>query len=468
MDATSEKKYRTMTEVPVNKLIWKLAVPTIIAMMVTAAYNMADTFFVGRIGTEATAGVGLILPIMTIIQAIGFFFGQGSGNFISRALGAKDHEHAEKMATTGGVSSALFGILFMAVGLIFRGGLLKILGAREGLVDSETIGYASDYLTIILCGAPFMCLSCVLNNQLRFQGNAMFAMIGLVSGAVLNCVLDPVFIFAFNLEVTGAALATIISQVVSCTILYIGTLKSDSLKIRLRNFTPSFFYLINICIGGFPSLCRQSLASLATLCLNSAAGSSVAPELAEEAIAAFSIANKITLLAFSALIGFGQGFQPICGFNYGAKRYDRVWDGYKYGVKISALILVTLSALGFAFAPGLIAVFRDDADVIAFGTTALRLQCITFSLMSVVTLTNMMYQNMGRVWGATLLAAARQGLMFIPMVIILPKLFTESIWGVYLAQPAADLFAFVFALPMAIRVYKEFKKVDFGRTLREQ
>ena len=465
LETAAEKKYRTMTGEPVNKLIWKLAVPTIIAMMVTTAYNMADTFFVGRIGTEATAGVGLILPIMTIIQAIGFFFGQGSGNFIARALGAKDLDHAEKMASTGGVSAALAGLLLMAAGLIFRGGLLTILGAREGLVNRQTIDYANDYLTFILYGAPFMCLSCVLNNQLRFQGNAFFAMIGLVSGAVLNCGLDPLFIFVFKLEVTGAALATMISQAVSCAILYIGTLRSDNLKIHLRNFTPNLYYLKNICTGGLPSLCRQSLASLATLCLNSAAGAAVIPELAEEAIAAFSIVSKLMQLAFSAVLGFGQGFQPICGFNYGAKRYDRVWDSYTYCLKIGSLFLVILSALGYAFAPQLIVLFRDDADVVVFGAMALRCQCITFTLMATVTLTNMMYQNMGRVWGATLLAAARQGLMFIPTVILLPKLFSESIWGVYLAQPAADLFAFVIALPMAVKVYKEFKSSDFGRKL---
>ena len=455
-----------MTEEPVNKLVWKLAVPTIIAMMVTAAYNMADTFFVGRIGTEATAGVGLILPVMTIIQALGFFFGQGSGNFISRALGAKNQEHAEKMASVGGVSAALAGILFAVLGFVFRSGLLTILGAREGLVDSKTIAYAGDYLVLILCGAPFMCLSCVLNNQLRFQGNAVFAMVGLVSGAVLNCALDPLFIFAFDMEVTGAALATMISQTISCAVLYIGTLRSDNLKIRLRNFTPNLYYFQNICKGGFPSLCRQALSSLATLCLNSAAGSAVAPELAEEAIAAFSIVSKLMLLAVSAILGFGQGFQPICGFNYGAKRYDRVWDSYSYCVKIGSLFLIILSALGYAFAPQLIVIFRDDPDVVAFGTTALRYQCVTFTLLAIVTLTNMMYQNMGRVWGATLLAAARQGLMFIPTVLILPHLFSESIWGVYLAQPAADIFAFAFALPMAIKVHREFKKVDFGKKLK--
>lgn len=451
-----------MTEEPLSRLIWELAVPTVITMLVTAAYNMADTFFVGRIGTEATAGVGLILPVMAIIQAIGFFFGQGSGNFISRSLGARDFSHAERMAATGGICAALFGLVLLAAGVVFRGELLALLGARDGLVDAATIGYASDYLTFILCGAPFMCLSCVLNNQLRFQGNAVFAMIGLVSGAVLNCVLDPIFIFIFDLEVRGAALATMLSQIVSCALLYIGTLRSDNLKLRLRNFTPSAYYLKNICIGGLPSLCRQALASLATLCLNSAAASSVPPELAEEAIAAFSIVNKIVLLVFSAVIGFAQGFQPICGFNYGAKKYDRVWNGYTYCIRYGSIFLLFMGALGFALAPQLIALFRDDAEVIAFGTKALRMQCITFPLTAVITLTNMMYQSMGRMLGATVLSAARQGLMFIPAVMILPRLFSESIQGVYLAQAAADTFAFIIALPMAAKVYREFASTGFG------
>ena len=457
---TIDEKYRRMTEEPLSRLIWELSVPTIIAMMVTAAYNMADTFFVGRIGTEATAGVGLILPIMTIIQAIGFFFGQGSGNYISRSLGARDYSHAEEMASTGGVCAALFGLVFLAVGIIFRDGLLSLLGARSSLVDSATVKYASDYLTFILCGAPFMSLSCVLNNQLRFQGNAVFAMIGLVSGAVLNCVLDPIFIFVFDLEVTGAALATMLSQMVSCALLYIGTLRSDNLKIKLKNFTPSSYYLKNICIGGLPSLCRQALTSFSTLCLNAAAGSSVPPELAEEAIAAFSIVNKIVLLVFSAVIGFGQGFQPICGFNYGAKKYGRVWNGFVYCVKYGSIFLLFMGALGFAFAPQLILLFRDDPDVISFGTKALRTQCITFPLMTTITLTNMMYQNMGRMFGATLLSAARQGLAFIPAVIILPMLFSESIQGVYLAQAVADLLAFSIAAPMAAKVCREFKAAE--------
>lgn len=460
MQGEQQTKFTRMTTEPVERLVCRLAVPTIISMLVTALYNIADTFFVGKVGTAATAGVGLIFPIMTVIQAFGFFFGQGSGNFISRALGAQKNDEAETMASTGNLCSLFFGFLLLAIGLIFKDGVLRLLGAAPGKVSDDTIRYASDYMCIILLGAPFMCMSCVLNNQLRFQGNAVFSMVGLVAGAALNCVLDPLFIFAFNMEVAGAALATIISQIISCMLLYIGTLRSDSLKIKLRNFKPNGYYLKNIAIGGAPSLFRQGLASVATLCLNTAAGSAVSPEMADAAIAAFSVVGKITMFGFSALLGFGQGFQPICGFNYGAKKYDRVRKAYVFCLKVGLAFLLAVSCAGFLLAEQLVSLFRDDPNVIAFGKIALRCQCCTFVLMAVVTCTNMLYQNIGRVVGATLLAVARQGLMFIPTVLILPHVFSESIWGVYLAQPAADLFAFMLAVPLAVKMYRELKQKE--------
>ena len=462
MEEQGNSKFIRMTTEPIPKLICTLAVPTIVSMLVTALYNIADTFFVGRVGTEATAGVGLVFPVMTIIMATGFFWGQGSGNFISRSLGARDFEKSEIMAATGCFCALFFGLFLMTVGLIFRPGILHILGAREGLVSEKTIGFASDYMSIILCGAPFMCVSYVLNNQLRFQGNAFFAMIGLVSGAVLNVGLDPLFIFGFHMQVSGAALATIISQFVSCVLLYIGTLRSDSLKIRFRNFHPSLFYLKNIAVGGLPSLFRQGLASVATLCLNSAAGSSVDASMSDAAIAAFSVVSKVMMFAFSALLGFGQAFQPVCGFNYGAGKYERVRKAYVFCLRIGISFLFCAACLGFAFTPKIVALFRDDPNVIAVGTIAMRCQCCTFTLMAVVTMTNMLYQNIGRVVGATLLAVARQGLMFIPVVLILPHLFETPIWGVYLAQPTADLFAFSMALVLAIRMYRELKRKESG------
>ena len=467
MEQTKDSKFIRMTTEPVQRLICTLAVPTIISMLVTALYNIADTFFVGQVGTEATAGVGLVFPVMAIIQAFGFFFGQGSGNYISRSLGAKNYDRAETMASTGAFSALLFGAVILLSGQIFRLPLLSLLGARADLVTARTVGYASDYLVLILCGAPFMCMSCVLNNQLRFQGNAFFSMIGLVSGAVLNVVLDPVFIFGLHMEVSGAALATSISQAVSCGLLYLGTLRSDSLKIHLRNFKPSLYYLKNIAIGGTPSLCRQGLASIATLCLNAAAGAAVGPALSDAAIAAFSVVSKIMMLFFSALLGFGQAFQPVCGFNYGAGKYGRVREAYRFCLKVALGFLVVVSCFGFAFAPRLVALFRDDPNVIAIGSVAMRCQCCSFTLMGVVVTTNMLYQNIGRVVGATLLAVARQGLMFIPVVLILPHIFTPPIWGVYLAQPTADLFAFCLALPLAVRLYRELKNRELKKQTEE-
>lgn len=458
MSAAKEDKYTLMTTCPVERLVCRMAVPTVISMLVTGLYNIVDTFFVGRIGNEATAGVGLILPIMAIIQAFGFFFGQGSGNYISRSLGAKHIEKAETMAATGSISALIFGVVLMAVGFVFKKGVLFVLGARESLLDPLTIRYAEEYMCIILCGAPFMCVSCVLNNQLRFQGNAFFSMVGLVSGAVLNCVLDPIFIFTLGMDVKGAALATVVGQTVSCLMLYVGTLRSDSLKIHIKNFSPTAFYYKNIFVGGLPSLIRQSLSSVSVMCLNSAAAAAATAALAAQTVAAFTVVNKITMLAFSALLGFGQGFQPICGFNYGAKRFDRVRGGYLFCLKVAFVFLIIMSALGYALAPGAVALFRDDADVIRIGTTVMRCQCATFWLIGLVVMTNMVYQNLGRVIGGAVLAMARNGLYFIPAVLILPQVMSVPIWGVYIAQPVADVCAFLTALPLAVHVCRDLKQ----------
>ena len=467
MDQHEEEKILKMTTEPVHRLICSLAVPTIITMLVTGLYNMVDTFFVGQIGTEATAAVGLIFPVMAIIQAFGFFFGMGSGNFISRSLGAHNHDEAQTMASTGAVCALLFGGLILVMGYVFENALLFVLGARAELVSELTVSYAREYLSIILIGAPFSCLSFVLNNQLRFQGNAMFAMVALAVGAVINCVLDPLFIFTFGLEVKGAAIATVTGQFISCSLLYIGSMKSDSLKIHFREFRPNAYYLKNIAVAGTPSLFRQSLSSVSTLCLNAAAGAAVAAELADKSIAAFSISSKIMFFAFSAVIGFGQGFQPVCGFNYGAKRYDRVKEGYLFCLRFGFVILLILSVLGFIFAEPLISLFRDDPDVVSIGKTALRFQCVSFTLLVVLTTTNMAYQNMGKVIGATVLALARQGITFIPVILTLPRLLDNSLLGVYLAQPIADVLAFLISVPMAIKLIRELTRMEQEEKLNE-
>ena len=456
MDAKADKLIR-MTTQPVKKLILRLAGPTIASMLISSLYNMADTFFVGRIGTFATAGVGLIFPLMTIMQAFGFFFGQGSGNYVSRSLGANKQEDAEKMAATGFFCALMMGCLILGLGQLFATPILIVLGADTSKVAAETVGHARAYYTTLLFGAPFVLTSCVLNNQMRFQGNAFFSMIGLVSGAILNIGLDPLFIFVFNMGVMGAAAATVVSQAFSFCVLYMGTLRSDSLKIRIRNMTPTGHYLGNIVAGGLPSLLRQGLGSVATLCLNAAAAAAVPLSQADAAIAAFSVVGRVMFFMFSALLGFGQGFQPVCGYNWGARKFDRVREGYLFCMKVGITALVLISTCTFIFAQPIVSLFRDDPEVIRMGTIAMRCQSCTLPLMAVVASSNMLFQTTGKAVRATILAVARQGVTFIPCVLILPRLIAPAIWGVYLAQPIADVITFLTALPMVLHIMNRFR-----------
>lgn len=437
-----------MTETPIPRLVGKLAVPTIISMLITSFYNMADTFFVGRIGTSATAAVGVTFPIMAIMQAFGFFCGHGSGNSISRKLGAQKSKEAEELAATGFFGGLFCGILITVLGLLFLTPLSRILGSTETILP-----YTKEYLGIILLGAPFMTSQFVLNNQIRFQGNAFYAMIGVTTGAILNIILDPVFIFVFDMGIAGAALATVLSQFVSFVILWIGIHISGCIPIRLRNLTLSKERLGEIFGGGFPSLCRQGLASIATMTLNIGAN-----PYGDAAIAAMSVVGRISMFAGSALIGFGQGFQPVCGFNYGAKKYARVREAFYFCVKVSTVVLFGIAIIGFTLSGNLIGIFRDDPEVIRIGTLALRFQCLTFTLNGWIVFNNMMMQTIGKTFYASLLASARQGLFFIPAVLILPHFF--GLLGIQSAQAAADVLTFILTTILYRIVMKELKKEE--------
>ena len=438
-----EKKYREMTEPPVSRLICKLAVPCIISMLVTAFYNMADTYFVGMLGSNsATGAVGVVFSMMAIIQAVGFFFGQGSGVYISSQMGKKNYQEASNMAATGFFSSLMTGLIICIVGQIFLEPLAYLLGSTPTILP-----YTESYLRVILLGAPWMTASLVLNNQLRFQGSASYAMVGIVSGAILNIALDPVLIFVMDLGVAGAGWATIISQFVSFCLLLKGCSKGSNISIRIRNVKFKWYYFKMIMKGGFPSLARQSLASFATISLNHAA-----QPFGDAVIAAMGVVQRITMFGFSAMLGFGQGFQPVCGFNYGAGLYSRVKAGFWFCVKVSFIFLLCVSILGFVFAPDLIGLFRDDPAVIACGTRALRFQCITLFFQSWVVTSNMMMQSMGRVVPATFLAVARQGFFFIPLVLILSAVL--GLTGIQMTQSIADLLTFLCALPLQLHILR--------------
>ena len=449
MDEKQTKKFKELTEAPVGRTICRLAVPCIISMLVTSFYNMADTFFVGLLKSNAATGaVGVVFSMMAVIQAVGFFFGHGSGNFISRELGRKNTEEASNMAATGFFSALATGLVICIIGQIFLEPLAYLLGSTDTILP-----YAKAYLRIILLGAPWMTASLVLNNQLRFQGSAFYGMIGITSGAVLNIGLDPLLIFVFDLGIAGAAWATIISQFVSFCVLLIGCTRGGNLRIHISRvqFKPSYYQMIFQ--GGLPSLARQGLASIATICLNQAAG-----PFGDAAIAAMSVVQRIMMFGGSAMIGFGQGFQPLCGFNYGAQLYNRVRQGFWFCFKTSIVFLLAISALVAGFAPQLIALFRDDPEVIAIGTYALRYQCLTLWFLSWTVMSQMMLQTIGRTIPATFLAMARQGIFFIPLVWTLTALF--GLTGLQMTQAAADVFTLACAVPVQLKVLKELSAPD--------
>ncbi|MDR2730815.1 MAG: MATE family efflux transporter [Treponema sp.] len=438
-------KHEMMTTSPVEPLICKLAVPTIITMLVSSIYNMADTYFVSSLGTSAIAGVGVVFSLMSIIQAAGFFFGHGTGNFISRSLGAKKTEEAEKMAATGFYTAFAAGLVITLFGTIFIRPLALLLGSTVTILP-----YAVDYLRFILLGAPFMVSSFMMNNLLRYQGSALFGMMGMTTGALLNIILDPVFIFILKMGVKGASLATMISQCVSFFILYFMACRmKGNLRIEFRSFSPSRKYYREIVRGGTPSLLRQSMQSLTTLLLNHAAGLH-----GDAVIAAISITHRVFMFANSAILGFGQAFQPVCGFNFGAKRYDRVKKAFWFCLRLCTSMLIILAAACFIFAPSIIALFRhDDADVLRVGTFMIRAHSISLPFLGWILLTSFMLQTIGKAIPASILAFARQGLFYIPLLFTIVPVF--GVLGIQLCTPIADTCSFILSLFLGIRVLRK-------------
>ena len=438
--------YTYLTQAPVHRVIITMAIPTIISMLVTGLYNIADTFFVGKIDTQATAAVGVVFSLMFFVQAMGFFFGHGSGNYISRELGARRHENAIKMASTGFFSSFFVGVIVLILGEIFLTPLSLMLGST-----STILPYTEEYMQVILLGAPFLTSSLTLNNQMRLQGNAKFAMFGIVTGAILNVILDPLLIFTCGLGVSGAAWATVIGQAVSFVILFLMTRRGENIAIHFRNFSPSLQRYKEIFYGGSPSMMRQGLACIATMSLNLAAGA-----YGDSAIAAMSIVGRIAMLSFAVVIGLGQGFQPVCGFCYGAGLYDRLKEAYRFTVIIGTSFLIVICIIGWIISGSLIGVFRDDPKVIAIGVVALRWQLCAFPLNSLILASNMLAQTCRKPWRANILAAARQGLFFIPLIFILPSYF--GLLGVEMCQAVSDVLSFTLTVPIVIYTFREFTR----------
>ena len=380
---------------------------------------------------------------MFFIQAFGFFFGHGSGNYISRELGARRHGNAETMASTGFVYSLVAGIVAMVVGFYMIKPLAVWLGSTPTILP-----YTESYMSIILLGAPFMTASLTINNQMRLQGNASYAMYGIISGAVLNVVLDPVFIFVFDMGVAGAAVATVTGQVVGFFVLLAMSRRGENIRLDIRRFSPRLAYLKEIVYGGSPSLSRQGLGCVAVMMLNVAAS-----EYGDAAIAAMSIVSRITMFIMSVVLGLGQGFQPFCGFCYGAGLYGRLREGFGFIVKVGTAFLLLFFFAGFFFSSGAIGIFRDDSEVIRIGAAALCWQLATYPFNAFTMAGNMMLQTTRKPLRANILSAARQGLFFIPLIVILPYFF--GLKGIIICQSCSDVLSFCIAIPIVIGAFRE-------------
>ena len=444
--ATADAQYRRMTGAPVRGLILALCLPAVISNLVTTAYNLADTYFIGRLGTSQSGAIGIAYSVMTVFQAFGFFFGNGSGNSMSRELGKRNNERAARLLAVGFCGAVLGGLALAILGLATLPHLVVVLGSTPTISP-----YAIAYLTPILIAAPMVCGSFALNGLLRYQGLSLYGMIGLVSGALLNFIVAPLLIFVAGLGIAGAGIATAVCQTISFILLVTFAVHRGVVRLDLRMGKPDMLLVREIIGGGMPSLLRQGAGSLATTCVNLAAN-----PFGDAVIAAMAIVMRVMLAINSIIVGLGQGFQPVCGYNYGAGLYRRVKEGYWFCVRLSTIALVIIAVAVAVLAPDIIGLFRSDPQVIAVGTVALWMQCCTVPLNGFAMMSNMMQQTMGKTVIASFVAVCRLGLFLAPAALILAHCF--GVPGVQAAQSVSDIISFIVTVPLQVHILRSLGK----------
>ena len=432
--------YKRMTETPVGKLIITLGIPTTISMLIANVYNMADSYFVSQVSLSAGGATSIVFGVMSILQAFGFMFGHGAGAYISRILGNREHDKANKYASFGFYAALLSGFVIMALGLIFLRPLMILLGSTETILP-----HAIDYGKYIFLAAPAMTASCVLNNILRYEGRATLAMVGLTSGGILNMILDPIFIMGFDMGIAGAGIATAISQYVSFAILgSVFLLGKTQSKISVRYLNGEFNILKNIVVTGLPSLARQGLNSVSTMVLNTQA-----KPFGDAAIAAMGYVGRTSSLIFSVGLGIGQGFQPVAAYNYGARKNKRVKEGAMFTMWFGTAFIGLLALVCFIFAPEII----KEAEVVTIGAEALRIQCCALLFFPISVVATMLFQSLGKSLPAFLLSCLQCGLVFIPLCVILPSFM--GVRGIEISQPISYVLSAAVSLPMMLVFLKK-------------
>ena len=418
-------------------LLVKTSIPTIIGILVMVIYNLTDTFFVGILNNKSmTAAIGIVFSFMSFIQAIGFWFGYGSGNIMSKKIGENEEKEAEIISSIGILFAIVIGILIAILSCFFVLPLSKFIG---GSASENLLNFTVEYLKVIIISIPFGLYSITLYNQLRLCGNVKDGMIGLLIGMAVNIVLDPVLMFVFKFGFIGAGYATLIGQITGCIVLTNLSGKNGNIAVNLKKVRINKDRVYHILAGGMPNFSRQSITGIALILLNV-----VAAKYGDGVIAALTISSRIAALAYMIMIGWGQGFQPICAMNYGAKQYDRVKKAFKFTVVGGTLFLIIAAILLYVFSEPLIKTMSNDNEVILVGSEILRMQCITLPLLGYFAISSMLMQNIGQYFWASIISISRQGIFYIPLLYILSNIFGE--FGIYLLQPVADVLSFGLAV----------------------
>ena len=418
-------------------LLVKTSIPTIIGILVMVIYNLTDTFFVGILNNKSmTAAIGIVFSFMSFIQAIGFWFGYGSGNIMSKKIGENEEKEAEIISSIGILFAIVIGILIAILSCFFVLPLSKFIG---GSASENLLNFTVEYLKVIIISIPFGLYSITLYNQLRLCGNVKDGMLGLLIGMAVNIVLDPVLMFVFKFGFIGAGYATLIGQITGCIVLTNLSGKNGNIAVNLKKVRINKDRVYHILAGGMPNFSRQSITSIALILLNV-----VAAKYGDGVIAALTISSRIAAFAYMIMIGWGQGFQPICAMNYGAKQYDRVKKAFKFAVVGGTLFLIMAAILLYVFSELLIKTMSNDNEVILVGSEILRMQCITMPLLGYFAISSMLMQNIGQYFGASIISISRQGIFYIPLLYILSNIFGE--FGIYLLQPVADVLSFGLAV----------------------
>ena len=443
-----QQQYIKMTATPIPKLLLLLSLPSIVSMIITSIYNTADAYFVSQLSTAASGAVGIVLPMMALTQGIGFTYAVGAGTQTAQLLGARKVDEANKFGSSAMAIAMISGLLITIIGQWQLDNLLRLFGATDTILP-----YAKDYARWILFGAPITISQFVLNLQLRFQGKNNLSMIGLMVGGILNIILDPIFIFVLELGIRGAALATIVSQTVSWIILYWMVKNKSILELSLKSISRDVKIYGTIIGTGISSFLRQGLASISIILLNNAAR-----PFGDEVIAAIVIVGRISMIMFSVMLGIGQGFQPIAGYNYGAKKYARVKQVWRF-TYVAMTVLVAIVGVGiFVLAPQLVTAFRSDPMVVKTGSTMLRYISLSLISQPMLISTNMLLQTTGHIKASSFLASTRQGLFFIPLLLILPPML--GVQGIQISQPIADVLSAIAAIPFLVYFMKNLPKTD--------